>query len=30
MAFADRSTIALDVMPEDEGNDPEGQMQLAL
>ena len=30
MAFADRSTIALDVIPEDEGNDPEGQMQLAL
>ena len=30
MAFADRSTIALDVTPEDEGNDPEGQMQLAL
>lgn len=30
MTFADRSAIALDVTPEDEGNDPEGQMQLAL
>lgn len=30
MAFADRSAIALDVAPEDEGDDPEDQMQLAL
>ena len=30
MFFADRSAIALDVTPEDEGDDPEGQMQLAL
>ena len=29
-AFADRSAIALDVAPEDENDDPEGQMQLAL
>ena len=30
MAFTDRSAIALDVMPEDEDDNPEGQMQLAL